>query len=101
MAASFNITLPGVGDQIIATVTETLKHYELDAKVPSASSIGEEVGKNVAAVLEATLSEFKKPVASSLREQILGEISFTVMPKDQNFTDLASQRRCDPQPLYW
>ena len=79
----------------------TLKHCELDAKVPSASSIGEEVGKNIGAVLEATLSEFKKPVASSLREQILGEISFTVMPKDQNFTDLASQRRCDPQPLYW
>lgn len=74
MAASFNITLPGAGDQIAAAVTESLKHYEADNKAPSASSIGEEVGKHVAAVLDDALSKITKPAfdATSLREQILG-----------------------------
>jgi hypothetical protein len=75
MAASFNFTLPGVGDQIAAAVTESLKHYQIDTKAPSASSIDEEVGKNVAAVIDNALSKIMKPTfdATSMREQILGE----------------------------
>jgi hypothetical protein len=81
MAASFNLTLPGVGDQIAAAVAESLKHLQTSDKGPSASSIGEEVGRNVAAVLETALSEMKKPNfnASSLREQILGRFTCVLM----------------------
>lgn len=76
MVSSLNITLPGVGDQITAAVTVSLKHYEIDNKAPSASSIGEEVGKNIATVLEDALSKIMKPTfdATSLRDQILGRV---------------------------
>jgi hypothetical protein len=84
MAASFNLTLPGVGDQIAAAVAESLKHIQTSDKGPSASSIGEEVGKNVAAVLETALSDIKKPTfdASSLREQILGRFAHVLISGD-------------------
>ena len=84
MAASFNLTLPGVGDQIAAAVAESLKHIQTSDKGPSASSIGEEVGKNVAAVLETALSDIKKPTfdARSLREQILGRFAHVLISGD-------------------
>jgi hypothetical protein len=83
MAASFNFTLPGLAEQIADAITESFKNHECGVKAPSASSIGEEVGKNVAAVLETALSEIKKPTfdASSLREQILGRFAFLI-PED-------------------
>jgi glycerol dehydrogenase-like iron-containing ADH family enzyme len=76
MAAPISFTLTGVGDQIAAAVAESLKHLQIDDKSPSASSIGEEVGKSVATALKSALSEIKKPAldASYLREQILGKI---------------------------
>ncbi|GAB7327009.1 hypothetical protein MBLNU13_g10952t1 [Cladosporium sp. NU13] len=50
-----------------------LESPSIGDKGPSASSISEEVGKNVAAVLRTALSENKKPTfnASSLREHSL------------------------------
>lgn len=84
MASSSQFTLPGVGDQIAAAVAESFKHLQIDDKGPSASSIGEEVGKNVAAVLETALSGIQKSIfdASALCAQILGEFSCIVVLKD-------------------
>lgn len=84
MAASFNITFPGIGDQIAVTVAESLKHVQSSDKGPSGSNIGEEVGKNVAAVLETALSEIEKPTfdASSLREHILGRFAHVLISGD-------------------
>jgi hypothetical protein len=95
MAASFNLTLPGVGDQIAASVAESLKHIQTSDKGPSASSIGDEVGKKVATVLEIALSEVKKPTFD-VREQILGRFASAHVLEDWSFTSLNSQRRCNP-----
>ena len=84
MAASFNFTLPGVAEQMAAAVAESLKNYEIAIKAASAARIGKEVGKNVAAVLDNSLIEVKKPIfdASSLREQILGGFACVLVSED-------------------
>jgi hypothetical protein len=73
---TINLTLPDIGDQIEAAVTKSLKHCQIDARGPSASSIGTEVGKNIGFIIDGALSKIAKPTfkASSLREQTLGRI---------------------------
>lgn len=95
MAASLILTIPGVGDQIAAAVAESLKHIRIGGKGPSASSISEEVGKNVAAVLETDLSEITKPTfdASSLREHSLDLLNFFFAPRAVASSLVAFPRR--------
>ena len=89
MAPPISLALAGVRDQIAAAIADSLEQHQAKSEAPTASSIGEEVGNRVATVLENALHKIKKPAfdASSLREQILGEISCLVVSEDRKCTD--------------
>lgn len=58
MASFMNLNVTDIRD----AVAEALKQHNFASNAPSVSSIGEEVGKSVSAVLETALSTASTPV---------------------------------------